>query len=536
MTSGSEQPLLTVVVPVYNLQASIGENVRVIHDRVSERLEEPFELILVSDGSVDRTEEVALETALSGLRVLHYDRNLGKGYAIKVGALEATGRWVGYVDADLDLDPASLADYVRVAEVEELDFAIGSKRHPGSQVHYPASRRVASWLFQRLVRLLFRFDVRDTQVGLKVFRREVVDDVMPFLLVKRFAFDIELLAVARAFGFDRVSELPVTLDYRFTGSGVRSGAVARALLDTAAIFYRLRILRTYQRNRALVGRHGWTRPRGYRPSVSLVASQEAAARLDYAEIEVVDDLGDAQGEVVAIVEEGGMPAANWLSATIPFLARDNVAAVVTPSLAPLTGSIRERAAAAVRESRLGGGSRYLRYIPGKIGFVREFPGTSVVVRRDALLELGDCHRDEICERLDANGSRVIYTPESFVVAPVRPLWRPHLDTVRLGGAARAAAVQRNGLRSLHLTTVAPLALALWIVPGAVLVVAGPVWRDLWLTGIGAYLAAVALTSAIAVTRFRSLSVGAVAAGGLVATHAAYLNGLVGGFMRFRRHR
>ena len=69
---------------------------------------------------------------------------------------------------------------------------------------YPGSRLVASWFFQQLVRVLFRLDVRDTQVGLKVFRREIADQVVPLLLVKRYAFDIELLAVARAFGFGRV--------------------------------------------------------------------------------------------------------------------------------------------------------------------------------------------------------------------------------------------------------------------------------------------------------------------------------------------
>ena len=87
---------------------------------------------------------------------------------------------------------------------------------------------VSSWLYQQLVRLLFRLEVRDTQVGLKVFRREVAEQVLPLLLVKRFAFDLELLAVARAFGFDRIRELPIRLDYRFSGPAcARSPSFAR---------------------------------------------------------------------------------------------------------------------------------------------------------------------------------------------------------------------------------------------------------------------------------------------------------------------
>src|SRR5205823_10047608 len=142
--------------------------------------------------------------------------------------------------------------YLAVARREELDFAIGSKRHPESAVEYPRSRRIASWLYQQLNRLLFRLDVQDTQVGLKVFSRRVADEVVPLLLVKQFAFDLELLAVATALGYGRVREMPVRLEYRFTGSMLRSSTVVRALWDTFAIFYRLRILRTYQRKRRLL--------------------------------------------------------------------------------------------------------------------------------------------------------------------------------------------------------------------------------------------------------------------------------------------
>jgi glycosyltransferase involved in cell wall biosynthesis len=251
--ASSSGPLLTVVVPVYNGGDEVVRNVEAIAAVVREGLPgEEVEVIVVSDGSIDGTAERLLETrAAKGLRVIHYDRNLGKGYAVKAGALASRGRWLALVDADLDLDPASIPSYLALAQREDLDFAIGSKRHPESVVTYPSTRRVASWCYQQLNRLLFRLDVRDTQVGLKVFSRRVADDVLPLVLVKRFAFDLELLAVASSLGYDRIRELPVRLDYRFTGSGVGSVAVLGALWDTAAIFYRLRILRTYERKRRL---------------------------------------------------------------------------------------------------------------------------------------------------------------------------------------------------------------------------------------------------------------------------------------------
>ena len=251
------RPTLSVVVPVYNGGEGIVENVAIIRKAAAGDLaSEAVELIVVSDGSIDGTTERLLEARTDvDMHVIHYDRNAGKGYAVKVGALAAKGSWIAVVDADLDLDPGLIPSYLATAQREELDFAVGSKRHPESVVYYPRSRRIASWCYQQLNRLLFRLDVRDTQVGLKVFRHEVAAEVVPLLLVKQFAFDLELLAVARAFGYRRVREVPVRLDYKFTGSEVGSMAVARALWDTAAVFYRLRILRTYQRRRRTLAQH-----------------------------------------------------------------------------------------------------------------------------------------------------------------------------------------------------------------------------------------------------------------------------------------
>src|SRR5918996_144849 len=251
-TERTPRPLLSIVVPVYNGGPEIVGNIGTIRAAAGAGLApEDVELLVVSDGSIDGTAERLLEARSDvDMRVIHYERNLGKGYAFKLGALAADGDWIALVDSDLDLDPAAVPSYLEIARRDEPDLAIGSKRHPASIVEYPRSRRVLSWGYQQLNRLLFGLNVRDTQVGLKVFRRQVAEEVFPLLLVKRFAIDLELLAVARALGFSRVRELPVRLDYKFSGSGVGWRAVARALWCTAAIFHRLRIIRTYQRKRS----------------------------------------------------------------------------------------------------------------------------------------------------------------------------------------------------------------------------------------------------------------------------------------------
>ncbi len=537
----SDSLALSIIVPVYNQAESITGNVRTISERVASSFDEPFEIIVVSDGSADQTEERALALASEDVRVFHYDRNLGKGYAVKLGALEARGDWIAFIDADLDLDPGAIPDFVQAARAEQLDFVIGSKRHPESEVFYPMSRRVASWLYQQLVRLLFRLDVRDTQVGLKVFRREVADEVMPFLLVKRFAFDLELLTVARAFGFHRIAERPVSLQYQFTGSGVRSLAVARALVDTAAIFYRLRILRYYDRRRAMGGRFAWTRPRNYGPGVTIIAPPSAdLSRVDYEGFEVIiassDELDaaieDADGELVAFVGENSAPASNWLRATVPFLARSEIAAVVTPAVAPHQGSSRTLAAAAVQESRLGGGSLYFRFTPGNVRFVRDFPSNHLLIRRDVLQALprGTAIPDIVASLTD-RGSRVVYTPEAVVTSPCPPLFSPHIRRIAAYGARRGRAVRSRRARALRVSTLLPLMLVAYVVLAWPLAVwAGGTWRDAWLGICLAYVVLVVISATAGALRFRSVRVGVLGAAGLVLTHLVYGAALVYGFV------
>jgi glycosyltransferase involved in cell wall biosynthesis len=514
--------MLSVVVPVFDQEKVIAENVRIISERVSAGLDGAVEVIVVSDGSIDQTVERVLESRIPNVRVLHYDRNLGKGYAVRTGALDARGRWIGYVDADLDLDPAALPSFVEAAEREDADFVIGSKRHPLSKVHYPRSRVVASWLFQQLVRVLFRLDVRDTQVGLKIFSHTVADEVMPLLLVKRYAFDVELLAVARAFGFARIKEMPITLDYQFTGSGVRSAAVLHALVDTAAIFYRLRILRYYQRRRGRGDTSPWARPPRFERDVEVLDVARAEDRRRAAM--------SANAEIVAFLEPGSRPSANWLTATTPYLAQNELAAVVTPQLAPAGGNARARAAAAISESRVGAGSLHFRFIPGVIRYVSDFPGRSLLVRRERYLELPVSTPPEMeVLELVAAGGRVLYVPDASVTVPTAPLFGGHLRRVASYGRTRGALVRRRGLAAVRLSTLGAVAFLVWALLGWVLVFAGQVEFATWVAIWVVYFVVVLVAATFGGLRFSSVRVGALTALGLALTHIAYAFAFLVGF-------
>jgi glycosyltransferase involved in cell wall biosynthesis len=241
---------LSVIVPAYrearHIQDNLGKLLRELNG-----LGRTYEVIVVSDGNTDETAREAERVISPHIKVIEYNRNMGKGYALRCGVAHSSGELVTFIDADMELDPRYIKGFIAVMESFDCDAVIGSKRHPMSNVHYPAARRFQSLMYQLLIRTLFKVKVRDTQTGLKLFRRKVLEEVVPLLAIKRFAFDLELLVVARQLGYKKVMEAPVDLNYKFE-STANLKATWHVLWDTAAIFYRLRLLRFYAFQRAAV--------------------------------------------------------------------------------------------------------------------------------------------------------------------------------------------------------------------------------------------------------------------------------------------
>lgn len=243
--------MVSVIVPAFKQEKTIARDLKKIKD-VLDHLRYPTELICVVDGKADSTYQKALIFAKKypNVKVIGYETNKGKGYAVRFGMAESRGDVVGFMDAGMDLNPAGLIMLLEHFEWYNADVIVGSKRHPASKVDYPWQRRILSVGYQGLAWLLFGLKVRDTQVGMKFFKREVLEKVLPRLLVKAFAFDIEMLAVAGYLGYSRIYEAPVDIKLRFGGASTITSqkflrTVLAMLIDTLAVFYRMKILRYY---------------------------------------------------------------------------------------------------------------------------------------------------------------------------------------------------------------------------------------------------------------------------------------------------
>jgi len=229
-------------LPAYNEADSI-ESALYSLDQAVRRSRLRYEVVVVDDGSVDKTRVRAVGYASRNghVHVIGYDRNVGKGFAVREGFLHANGDAVVFVDSDLEVDLSRVASYVKA--LERGDIVIASKWHPDSVVDMPFVRRFLGVGFHVLVRLLTGVKLRDTQAGLKALRKSAFVDIFPRLAVKRYAFDVELLALANLYGL-KVVEMPVNIKMTSLFS-VKD--VLRMFVDLLGIAYRLRVIRWYQR-------------------------------------------------------------------------------------------------------------------------------------------------------------------------------------------------------------------------------------------------------------------------------------------------
>ena len=237
---------ISVIMPAYRegklIFNNIKETVKTFEDFGCD-----YEIIVVDDGSPDNTydEIQKAAAAFKNIIVVQNRENYGKGRALKKGFRYTKGAYVVFLDSDMDLHPIQLETFFDIMKLDDADVVIGSKRHPNSRLEYPWHRRVVSSVYFFLVKVMFGLPLRDTQTGLKLFKREVLEKVFPKVLVKKFAYDLELLVLAHHFGY-KVAEAPVVMQFaRNTWRRIGIRTILDTWWDTMAVWYRMYVLRYY---------------------------------------------------------------------------------------------------------------------------------------------------------------------------------------------------------------------------------------------------------------------------------------------------
>lgn len=566
----------SVVMPFYNLADAAEANIKAVSKLFSSH-GVPATIVPVDDGSTDGTAEAmaraaeAVAKAGGGVRVtpVYCPRNAGKGAALKRGFAASSGAAVLLLDGDLDIDPARTPEFFAAMEKSGADIVLGSKRHPLSSVEYPWHRRLASAAYHTLVKMLLGFSATDTQTGMKLFRRDVLGDALSRMLVKAYAFDLEILAIATGRGA-KIAEAPVTIRFGNKIGALRPAVVKSMLQDTLAVFYRSRILRYYDKIEL-------PPPLAEPPRVSVVVACPGAGKMleecvsavkaqTWPDVEtiILPDAFDAAfaenpvyagvrveptgktrpaekrnrgislatGRVVAFIDDDAYPEPSWIESAVKYFSDPSIGAVGGPAVTPPGDGFLESAGGRVYANPLVSGNYRYRYCAGGTRRdVDDYPSCNLLVRKDLLESFGGYRLDFwpgedtlLCKDIVDRGFRIVYDPWVVVFHHRRALFGPHLRQLGRYAFHRGYFAKRFPSNSLRFSYFVPTAFVAYL---AMLAAAGCACALVHSRALASALALFAIPGGIygALVLAGSFSFNpakwALTAAGVVASHAWY---------------
>jgi dolichyl-phosphate beta-glucosyltransferase len=203
--------MLSIVIAAYNEENRIGESLLKIKAYLDAR-DTDYEIIVVDDGSTDDTKKVSADykTKIANFKIINYPVNKGKGYALRQGVFASKGDAVLLTDADLSTPIDELARLLPLITGQEYDVVIGSRALETSKIlkKQPWWRQGMGKTFNRIVKILVLDGFNDTQCGFKLFSGEAAKSLFKDARIDRFAYDVEILALAKKNGY-KISEMPV---------------------------------------------------------------------------------------------------------------------------------------------------------------------------------------------------------------------------------------------------------------------------------------------------------------------------------------
>jgi dolichyl-phosphate beta-glucosyltransferase len=213
---------LSIIIPLYNEEKRLQKSLKCLKKFLLKKKKNKVETIFVSDGSTDNTNKlinlfISKNKKFYKFKFIFYQKNVGKGYAIKQGIMKASYDWQLICDADMSVEVGQFDDWYKKKMINNKNVAyFGSRKHKYSKVKAIKKRRYLGSIFIWILKILFQIKIKDTQCGFKVFHKNYASRVFKKLLSYRFVFDVELILILKKKNIS-IKELPLKWTHKEDG-------------------------------------------------------------------------------------------------------------------------------------------------------------------------------------------------------------------------------------------------------------------------------------------------------------------------------
>lgn len=500
--------LVSILVPVYNMEKNIERNINILTEKISPFISN-FEIIISDDGSEDNSKNVIEKICNENKNIIgvYSKENHGKGNALKRACEIANGKYIIFCDGDMEIDPSQLENFFDIMHKENADIVIGSKRHKNSVVNYSNVRKLISFVYFMFVKIFFHLPIQDTQTGLKLFKREAIINVFPRILVKAFAYDLEVLVACNSNG-KKIASAPVIVNPNRHFGFIKLSVLWKTFIDTLAIFYRLNIVKFYKDlfeelksdklvsiiiplkkiNDYIKEETKYLLEQTYKNFEVIIlpdSFSEEEIDLDIfrdKRIKIIETgaippalkrakgVENSNGEILAFLDDDTYPEKDWLKNSLRAMETKNINALGGPAITSPKDNFSKQISGLIYGSALMSGKHKARYIPDKVQYVNDYPSCNFIITKELYKRVGGFDGEYwpgedtiLCNNIMKVNEKILYTPEALVYHHRRDLLFGHFKQLKGYAWHRGYFVKKFGGNSFELSYFIPSIFLLWTI-------------------------------------------------------------------------
>ena len=500
--------LVSILVPVYNMEKNIERNINILTEKISPFISN-FEIIISDDGSEDNSKNVIEKICNENKNIIgvYSKENHGKGNALKRACEIANGKYIIFCDGDMEIDPSQLENFFDIMHKENADIVIGSKRHKNSVVNYSNVRKLISFVYFMFVKIFFHLPIQDTQTGLKLFKREAIINVFPRILVKAFAYDLEVLVACNSNG-KKIASAPVIVNPNRHFGFIKLSVLWKTFIDTLAIFYRLNIVKFYKDlfeelksdklvsiiiplkkiNDYIKEETKYLLEQTYKNfEVVILPDSFSEEEIDLdifrdKRIKIIETgaippalkrakgVENSNGEILAFLDDDTYPEKDWLKNSLRAMETKNINALGGPAITSPKDNFSKQISGLIYGSALMSGKHKARYISDKVQYVNDYPSCNFIITKELYKRVGGFDGEYwpgedtiLCNNIMKVNEKILYTPEALVYHHRRDLLFGHFKQLKGYAWHRGYFVKKFGGNSFELSYFIPSIFLLWTI-------------------------------------------------------------------------